>query len=385
VVISGALDLNQLRGIRVDPRKRLASQPGLGHNRWHPDLRPALEVDSGEVFVLETIDASDATVTRSSPDTPWDVALIHPLTGPVYIAGAKPDDVLEIEILDVGTGDTGTSSIHPSEGLLGGWIDRQETIVWDLRDGFARSPAIPGVSIPAAPFPGCIGVAPSAAYVAQARRRETALAQLGAPTAVDHEPGAVPASVIDGLRTLPPRENGGNMDVRQLTAGSRLFVRVQVDGGLLSVGDMHFAQGDGELGASAIETSGWVALRCTTHHAPAWTPRNPVLIPPPERDRLRVTTTGHASTDAGVADIASAARAAAWELATWVTAHAHLDFAQASVVLSVAADLRIAQLVNDPYPTVTATLPVDIFDAGTLRPGILNHERRNPDRRGTET
>jgi acetamidase/formamidase len=68
-----------------------------------------------------------------------------------------------------------------------------------------------------------------------------------------------------------------------------------------------------------------------------------------------------------------------------VTAHAHLDFAQASVVLSVAADLRIAQLVNDPYPTVTATLPVDIFDAGTLRPGILNHERRNPDRRGTET
>jgi formamidase len=229
VVISGALDLNQLRGIRVDPRKRLASQPGLGHNRWHPDLRPALEVDSGEVFVLETIDASDATVTRSSPDTPWDVALIHPLTGPVYIAGAKPDDVLEIEILDVGTGDTGTSSIHPSEGLLGGWIDRQETIVWDLRDGFARSPAIPGVSIPAAPFPGCIGVAPSAAYVAQARRRETALAQLGAPTAVDHEPGAVPASVIDGLRTLPPRENGGNMDVRQLTAGSRLFVRVQVE------------------------------------------------------------------------------------------------------------------------------------------------------------
>jgi formamidase len=369
---ASVVDPNRLRGIRLDPTKPLAAQPGVGHNRWHPNLPAVLEVESGEPFVLETIDASDATVTRAAPQTPWNSALIHPLTGPVAVAGAKAGDVLEIELVDVTTGDTGISSIHAGEGLLGPWIDREETVVWDLRNGFARTPAIPGVSIPAAPFPGCIGLAPSATYVEEAKHRESALARLGATTAVDGEAGAVPASAADGLRTLPPRENGGNMDVRQLTVGSRLFVRVQVDGAMVSAGDMHYAQGDGELGASAIETSGRLVLRCTVHSTSSWTPRNPVLVPPPERSRPRLTATGHANCDAGVADIASAARSAAWELATWVTAHSDLDFAQASVVLSVAADLRIAQMVNDPYPTVTATVPLDIFDPGTLHPSIIS-------------
>lgn len=287
------------------------------------------------------------------------------------ITGARAGDVLEIEILDVETGDAGVSSIHPGEGLLGPWIDREESVVWDLREGFARSPAIPGVSIPAASFPGCIGVAPSADFMIEARRRETALAALGAPTALDGESEAVPSTVADGLRTLPSRENGGNMDVRQLTLGAQLFVRMLVDGALVSAGDMHFAQGDGELGASAIETSGRVVLRCIVHRQPSWPPRNPVLIPPPERQRRQIMATGHAAVEAGVADVVSAARAAAWELANLETAYSDLDLAQASVVLSVAANLHIAQLVNDPYPTVTASLPIDVFDEGTLRPGIL--------------
>lgn len=354
-----------LARVRADPARPLRAQPGLGHNRWHWELEPALSVTPGEAFVLETIDASDAAVPASAPDAPWPAGRIHPLTGPVHVDGAEPGDVLEVEILDATSANTGVSGVAPGEGLLGHLIEEPAFFAWEIADGYARCDALPGVSLPSGIFPGVIGVAPSEALAARARRREEDLRERGATVADPTPSDAWPAGVADGLRTLPPRENGGNLDVRGLTVGGRFLTRVHVAGGLLSIGDMHLCQGDGELGASAIEIAGSLTLRCTVHRDAAWVPRSPVVIPAPERDRPRFMTVGlSVSDDRGneEMDLMLAARNAAWELLEWVMARRGFTPAQAYVLLSVAADLRIAQLVNNPTPTVCASLPLDVFD-----------------------
>lgn len=347
--------------VEVKPEWPLARQEHVGHNRWHPEIDPVLTVSPGDVFTLQTIDASDAAVTADQPDAPWPAGRVHPMTGPVFVEGAGPGDVLEVEIISTSAGRTGVSSVDAGKGLLGDLLTENHAFAWTIADGFARASELPGVAIPAAIFPGVIGVAPSPEYMATAHKREQELAAAGATVAAHQPEDAVPSWTSAGLRSLPPRENGGNMDVRQLTRGSRLLIRIQVPGALLSVGDMHFSQGDGELGGSAIEIAGSVTMSCHLHRSPAWAPAMPFILPAPEPTRPRLMATGMATEEAGPVDVIAAARAAARQLVDWLVSTRGLTPAQAYIVLSVTADLRIAQLVNDPYPTVTASVPLDIF------------------------
>lgn len=346
------------RVVHVDPARPLAAQPAVGHNRWHPALRPVLVVAPGEPFTLETIDSSDAFLTATS--APADVMRfpmerVHPLTGPVAVEGAIPGMALEIELLDVVTRGPAISSLAPGEGLLGDLFDEPVLDVWTIGpDGDARTPALPGVRVPARPFPGTIGVAPGAAELAVWHA-------LGA--APDEPAAALPSEARDGLRTLPPWPSGGNIDVPSLVRGSRLVLPVLAPGALLSVGDLHVAQGAGELGATAIETAGAVTLRC--HLCPADGTTTPYAVVPARPRGPALTTIGLPRTADGrlvPGDVRLAARDAAAALVRLLVDRVGLTAGAAVTLASVAADLEIAQLVNDPYPTVTCALPLEVLD-----------------------
>jgi formamidase len=346
------------RVVRLDPSRPLAAQPGAGHNRWHPDVAPVLTVEPGETFTLETLDSSDAHLHAAS--TTADVLVfpidrVHPLTGPVAITGAGPGIVLATEILDVTPRGPAISSLAPGEGLLGDLLDAPALDVWRLDDdGYARTPSLAGVRVPVRPFPGTIGVAPSSAEVAAWRSLQGAR---------DAPEAATPAAAAGGLRTLPPWPTGGNIDVPALCAGSTLFLPVSVPGALLSVGDLHVAQGAGEMGSTAIETAGAVTLRCTLE--PARADVGAYARVPARTRGPAISTIGLPRNTSGTlvaGDLRLAARDAAVALVRLVVAQYGLTVPAAVTLASVAADLEIAQLANDPFPTVTCSLATDVFE-----------------------
>jgi len=351
-------DPAEARVVRLDVSRPLAAQGGAGHNRWHPGLAARLSVEPGETFTLETLDSSDGHLHPAS--TPADVLTfpvdrVHPLTGPVAVAGAEPGMVLAIEIVDVAPRGPAISSLAPGEGVLGHLLDAPAIDLWRLdADGYARTPSLPGVRVPIRPFPGTIGVAPSPAEV-------TAWQALQA--APDAPEAATPALAAGGLRTLPPWPTGGNIDVPTLCAGSTLFLRVSVPGALLSVGDLHVAQGAGELGSTAIETAGAVTLRCALQ-PPDTADSCPYAVVPARARGSAISTIGLPRDPAGglvAGDLRLAAQDAATALVRLIARRYALPIPAAVTLASVAADLEIAQLVNDPYPTVTCSLPTDVF------------------------
>jgi formamidase len=247
-----------MHAIRIDRSKRLAEEPHGGHNRYHPDISPALEVGEGEEVILETRDAldgqlkADATVADLAAA---DANLIHPLTGPVFIKGARPGDMVEIEFIDIVPEPTAFSAIVPGLGFLRDIMKTPYVVNWKIRDGWATAAEIPGVRIPGAPFMGISAVAPSAHKLKEWTEREQHALDAGGFVVPPSATGAVPSGRcgLEGLRTLPPRENGGNFDVKQLTKGAKLLLPVFVEGALFSTGDAHFAQGDGEVCVTAVE------------------------------------------------------------------------------------------------------------------------------------
>ena len=256
--------------IRIDRSKPLAAEPYSGHNRYHPDVAPLLEVEEGDEVVLETRDGVDGQI---GPDTTvadlahLDTGRIHPLTGPVFIKGAEPGDMIEIEFLDIIPQPTAFSSIVPGLGFLRDVMTTPFVVHWTIKDGWATAPEIPGVRIPGAPFMGISGTAPSAQKLKEWTEREQRCLDAGGFVIPPGEAGAIPTGRcgLEGLRTLPPRENGGNFDVKQLTKGSKLLLPVFTKGALFSTGDGHFAQGDGEVCVTAVEMGATVAVRFKIH------------------------------------------------------------------------------------------------------------------------
>jgi len=215
---------------------------------------------------------------------------VHVLSGPLGVEGARPGDLLVVDILDLGPipqEDSGPlagqgwgyTGIFPA-GNGGGFLTEQfpdaYKAVWDFRGGTATSRHVPHVSFTGIVHPGLIGTAPSAALLATWNAREGALIATDPdrvpPLALPPNPtsailGGVPTSEVDRVaseaaRTAPPRENGGNQDIKNLTKGTRVFYPVYVDGANLSVGDLHFSQGDGEITfCGAIEMGGFIDLR----------------------------------------------------------------------------------------------------------------------------
>jgi formamidase len=353
--------------ILIDRSRPVHEGAANGHNRWHPDIPPVASVNSGATVTFELRDSRDRALTRSSThdDLLTTPSLAHPLTGPLEVRGAEPGDVLEVEILGYETDDFGWTGIWPGSGWLGDLFDRPFLARWELDGRHARSEELPGVAVPAGVFAGVIGVAPSRELFERARDREAALAHRGATFDLPSPDLAAPREAGDGLRTFPPRENGGNMDIRDLVAGAKLWLPVFVPGARLSIGDLHFAQGDGEVCIAAIETGGTATVRVNVvRDGPL---RFPSWESPPRPGRRCFATTGIPLDDEGRnadRDLNLATRRALVELLDWLTSERGLGREAAYVLMSVAAELRISEVVDAPNALVSAALPLDVFEGG---------------------
>jgi formamidase len=361
--------------IRIHATKPLREQPETGHNRWHPDVPPVLYVEPGDEVVIETRDALDGQIGRDSTSADVggvDIGLVHPLTGAVHVAGAEPGDVLAIEILEVLTDSFGYTMQSPGFGFLREDFSEPFLARWDIADGSATSPDIPGVTIPGSPFMGTIGVAPSRELLERAGHRERVLHGAAGFVDLPDAHGAVPAEgpvAYEGLRTIPPRENAGNVDIKQLTAGTTFRIPVFVDGALMSVGDAHFAQGDCEACGQAIEVRGTLRARLTLQKAADRAGRIARVhfersTPTPDIGAY-LATTGVCVDAQGrneSEDLTLAARNALRAVIENLTAERGFTREQAYTICSVAVDLKVSQVVDVPNVMVSAFLPLRIFD-----------------------
>ena len=299
---------------------------------WDNAIPPALEVASGAEVELHVRDAGDEQIGRDSGAeavTALDFSHVNPVSGPVFVKDAKPGDVLAVEILELRPGDWGWTAIIPGFGLLADEFPDPWLRISSV-DGEARRVAFAeGVTLPFEPFPGTIGVALP-------------------------EPGQ--HSIV------PPSNFGGNLDIKHLRVGTTLFLPVGVDGALFSVGDTHAAMGDGEVCGTAVEAAMDIVVRLSV--------RRDFSVPAPQYSvpagELARTEAGayHVTTGVGP-DLMVAARDAVRATIAHLGEHHGLEREEAYAVASVAADLRIHEVVDAPNWVVGMFLPLTIFDEET--------------------
>ena len=364
--------------VDVDRGRSILEDPANSHNRIWPDLPAVAVIEPGDELVMELRDGWDGQLERSASASlsDLDVNVSHPLTGPVEVRGARAGDLLVVEPITIEPNEVGFTAVVPSFGLLGSMFKDPFLVRWEIAEGVARSPQLPGVAIRGRPFLGCAAVAPSTELFTVATEREAALAARGGAVFLPRSAGAMPATepyASRALRTIPPRENGGNLDIPQVTVGSRLLLPVHVDGAMLSLGDTHFAQGEGECCGTAIEISATVTVRVSLREGQArrWRPRFPAVEyaePVSLMERPCFMTMGIPLSDDGEnadLDLTLAARRALVEMVDWLEDERGLTREQGYVLASVAADLRVAQVVNVPNGSVVCRLPLDLFETSS--------------------
>ena len=368
-----------MKSIEIDRSKRLKDQPQTGHNRWHPDVVPVLEVEPGEEVLLQTRDASDGQI---APDASlqeiegMDRGAVHPLTGPVCVKGARPGDLLEIEYLEIFPEPTGWTRISPNLGFLRDLFPNPYLVHWKISDDWATSSQLSKVRIPAGCFMGTAGLAPSRTQLEEWTSREADLVARGGLALPPDAAGAVPSQgpvATSGLRTMPPRENCGNVDIKQLTKGSLLQIPVSVDGALYSVGDGHFAQGDSECCVTAIEMGATVVVRFRILQGeaarnnirwPRFARRENFATPKWAVPERFVATVGMPIRDDGVNEGENLTLAARNALLNMIGLLQERGWSreQAYILCSVAVDLKVSNVVDVPNFVVSAFLPEDIFE-----------------------
>jgi len=276
----------------LDNTKKFTDQKHVGHNRWHPDIPAAVSVKPGDVFRADCREWFDGAIKND--DSAEDVrnaplAGVHVLSGPIAVEGAKPGDLLVVDILDVGPiqqedsgplagqgwGYTGVFATRNGGGFLTEQFPDAYKVIWDFRGQTATSRHVPSVSFTGIIHPGLMGTAPSHDLLRKWNQREGALIETNPrrvpPLALSPNPDSAILGTLRGAdfdrvsreaaRTAPPRENGGNQDIKNFTKGTRVFYPVFVPGANLSMGDLHFSQGDGEITfCGAIEMGGFMDL-----------------------------------------------------------------------------------------------------------------------------
>ena len=367
-------------------------------NRLHPEIPMVARAEPGARIVFHARDAFDLTLDpdeiSSAKTKPREgFGIVHALTGPVHIVGAKAGDVLAVTLESLEPDSVGWTEAGPF-GFAGDQFGTDgRFIVWRLDEDFATSDALPGVRIPNASFPGVVTTLPGEDLLAEALAREAELLEAGGAVLPPDPEEAAPAKLCgpDGtepsecLRTIPPREHGGNMDIRYITTGTTVYLPCFVDGCGLAVGDFHYAQGDGEVAGTAIEMGGTLTVTTRIVDDPPDLSRGPhyegpasVLGIPSERFHA---VTGFPIKDEGSVpanlayldspkiaklenlsgDIHLAARNALAAMIEYIVSEYGYTRTQAYMIASVAVDLRIGQLVDVPNVGVTAILPLDIF------------------------
>ncbi len=365
--------------IHINRCLQLADEPASGHNRWHPDIEPLVVCKPGDEVDLETRDAFDRQFTIDSTAVDVgnvDLNLVHPLTGPVYIEGAEPGDLLVVDIVEVAPQPFAYTAQVPGFGFLRDDFPEPFLIKWEIADGHATSADLPGVVIPGAPFMGIMGVAPSHELLKEITAREQALLDRHGYVLPPNAAGAVPTTLgiaSEALRTIPPRETGGNLDIKQTCAGSRLYMPVWTEGALFSAGDAHFAQGDCEVCGTAIEMGATFRARFDLRKGVAaergirdlqFERDGYVVSPEFQAPRRFFATTGISVDRAGInhsESLTVAARNALTNMISHLTAEYGFSGQQAYAICSVAVDLKVSEMADVPNFVVSAFLPLDIF------------------------
>jgi acetamidase/formamidase len=297
------------------------------HFTWDAGNDPVLTVESGDTVVVRTRDVSDDQI---GPDSTAEVIAgldwdrVYPLAGPIAVDGAKAGDTLAVEVLDLHTQGWGWTAILPGLGLLSEEFTEPYLKVFDLSGGDAAQ--LGDARIPIEPFLGTMGVCPAGA---------------------SKQP------------VMPPGPFGGNMDTRQLTRGTTLFLPVQVDGALFSCGDAHAAQGDGEVCVTGLESPMYGALRFTLHKD------RPISSPQYRTAGPLVPRVAHGSwygTTGVGPDLFAGAQDAVRGMIGHLTSMRGMTPEDAYLLCSLAVDLRISEIVDAGQYIVSALLPEAIFD-----------------------
>lgn len=365
--------------IKIDKSKRLAEEPHTGHNRWHEGIPPVVTIDPGDTVVMDSRDAWDQQFNKDTTNEDVGRAttdLVHPHTGPVYVRDAEPGDLLEVRIKETKCDRWGYTVQVPGFGFLRDTYKEPHITKWDIADGWATSDQIPGIRIPQGAHMGSMGVAPSTSLREEYLRREAELLARGGAVNGPQPRGAVPADPAianEALRTIPPREVAGNIDVKQLTDGCTMLIPVATEGALFSVADAHFSQGDGEVCGTAIETT--ATFTAELHLRKGEARRRNVQglqffqdsFPTPpgwQTPRPYYATTGLPIRADGTnesEDTSLAAANALHQMIAYLGDEWGYTEQQAYTICSVAVDLKISEMVDVPNFIVTAVLPLDIF------------------------
>lgn len=297
------------------------------HIGWDNSLKPIAEVESGQTITYEITESSGGQFHKHATVQDvknLDFEKVNPTAGPIYVKGAQPGDTLEIEMIDFSQLDWGWTAIIPGFGLLADEFKEPAIKTFDLTKKNTME-FLDGIHLFIKPFPGTVGVALP-------------------------EPGH--------FNVVPPRKNGGNMDIRHLTRGTKLYLPVWVEGALFSIGDTHAAQGDGEVCGTAVEASMETTVRFKLHKGKTIAePRYEIPGPPtPEADsRGYYVTTGHGE------DVYKASQNAIRYMIEHMMDTYKLSAEEAYMLCSVAVDLRINEIVDMPNWLVSAFLPNSIF------------------------
>jgi len=300
------------------------------HVGWDRAFAPVLTVAPGASVEFEVFEASGGQLSPASTVDDvgrMDFGKINPVTGPVFVDGAEPGDVLKVTLLSFAPSGWGWTANIPGFGLLAEEFRDPHLHLWQY-DAITLAPAMFGAwgKVPLKPFTGTIGVAPA-------------------------QPGL--HSIV------PPRRVGGNMDVRDLAAGTELYLPVEVAGALFSVGDTHAAQGDGEICGTAIESPMSVALQFDLiKQQPLAFPR--FTTPGPVTRHLDAK--GYEVTTGIGPDLMEAARAAVRGMIDLLTRRHGMPAVDAYLLCSVCGDLRISEIVDQPNWTVSFYFPRVVFD-----------------------
>jgi len=278
--------------------------------QFSPNNKPAASVKPGDTLVLETDDCFRSQI-KSEKDlvTSVDFSQVNPATGPIEVEGAKPGDVLVVEIQDIEVGKTGFMVTIPDEGAFGQKITHPVTKVVPVSDG--RFYFTPKLSFPVNPMIGVIGVSP-------------------------------------GDRSVPCGEigdHGGNMDAKVIADGAKIYFKVRQDGAMVAMGDVHAGMGDGEAVICGVEITATIKIRVDLIKSPPFVPPRPVV----EYENT-IITIGHGPT------LDEAAHTALDDMLELIHYKTGMTINETSMLISAVGDLRVCQIV-DPQKTARVEMP----------------------------
>ena len=300
------------------------------HLGWDNSIEPVLAVPPGATFHIETIDASGGQLNAKSTLADLkalDFGRVNPVTGPIHIDGAEPGDAVAITFLDFHPSGWGWTANIPGFGLLADDFADPALHLWSYNTGLGEPAAFAPVGqVPLKPFVGTIGLA---------------LAEAGLHSVV------------------PPRRVGGNLDIRDNCKGTTLYLPVEVKGGLLSLGDTHAAQGDGEICGTAIESPMQVEIKIelikqANYRFPRLETAGPVTN--------HIDSKGYRVTTGVGEDLMQGARDAVRQMIDWICATTQMSAVDAYMLCSVAGDLRISEIVDMPNWVVSFYFPKTVLD-----------------------